>query len=202
MCGGSPATLSNLLKKQSCMSFFNLIDYARRQHRPIVLFPEGTTTNGRGLLQFIAPKMFDPWISELANEPKNTRSTVKLHIYALKYIYTDMSPSFTVGSKVKHLFQVVLQVRIIQALYIWLTSVAVPQYPWGKICPHFRLSDRPAEVLPDRLVEAPDWFHFCTYVSNDSHSKGRIVRQRQNFFCGLLWEEELKWETLIYSWSL
>ncbi|KAJ3091213.1 hypothetical protein HK102_001297 [Quaeritorhiza haematococci] len=59
---------------------------------PVVVFPEGTTSNGRGLLRFLP-------VFKNIDFAKH-----RIHIVAFRYDYEDFSPSFTVGSKFAHLF--------------------------------------------------------------------------------------------------
>ncbi|KAI8063401.1 uncharacterized protein B0P05DRAFT_555745 [Gilbertella persicaria] len=70
-----------------------------KQHKwgPVVVFPEGTTTNGRALLKF-APVFTDCHID-----------ASRYHIMAFKYEYGTMSPTFTVGSLLMHLFRLCSQ---------------------------------------------------------------------------------------------
>ncbi|KAH6567340.1 hypothetical protein BASA62_006163 [Batrachochytrium salamandrivorans] len=61
---------------------------------PIVLFPEGTTSNGRGLLKFM------PIFSKMNSEELG----IQFHIVGLKYIYDQWCPCYTVGGKLSHFF--------------------------------------------------------------------------------------------------
>ncbi|KAJ1548243.1 hypothetical protein HK096_007409 [Nowakowskiella sp. JEL0078] len=64
---------------------------------PIVVFPEGTTSNGRGLLKFL------PVLNSL------DLSKFRIQLIGLKYEFEEFSPSFTVGSKLFHMFGLLSQ---------------------------------------------------------------------------------------------
>ncbi|KAI8930343.1 hypothetical protein BC831DRAFT_440152 [Entophlyctis helioformis] len=66
---------------------------------PIVVFPEGTTSNGRGLLKFL-PVFKDVDLDEL---------NVQIHIVGLKYVYDEWCPTYTVGSRLSHAFWTLAQ---------------------------------------------------------------------------------------------
>jgi len=61
---------------------------------PIIIFPEGTTTNGKGLLKFLPVfKDFTP------------KDDITLHVYSIKYQFYGHNVSYTVGSKFIHLYK-------------------------------------------------------------------------------------------------
>ncbi|RKO91943.1 hypothetical protein BDK51DRAFT_23060, partial [Blyttiomyces helicus] len=66
---------------------------------PVVVFPEGTSSNGRGLLKFF------PVFSAI--EPEALKG--RLVILALKYSYEEFCPSFTVGNRLSHVFWLLCQ---------------------------------------------------------------------------------------------
>ncbi|ORX49387.1 hypothetical protein DM01DRAFT_1385086 [Hesseltinella vesiculosa] len=64
------------------------------QDRPIVVFPEATTTNGRALLKFASPLFEDFKVNDHHGG---------FHVMAFKYDYHYMSPTYTVGNQLIHL---------------------------------------------------------------------------------------------------
>ncbi|KAJ3046311.1 hypothetical protein HDV00_000125 [Rhizophlyctis rosea] len=66
---------------------------------PVVVFPEGTTSNGRGLLKFLP--VFDTWTLE--------KSAPKIHLVGFRYDYDEFAPSVTVGNTLSHLFWMLAQ---------------------------------------------------------------------------------------------
>ncbi|KAJ3048762.1 hypothetical protein HK097_010232 [Rhizophlyctis rosea] len=66
---------------------------------PVVVFPEGTTSNGRGLLKVLP--VFDTWT--------NDKASPKIHIIGFKYDYDEFAPSVTVGNTFSHLFWMLAQ---------------------------------------------------------------------------------------------
>ncbi|KAG1047897.1 hypothetical protein G6F46_011470 [Rhizopus delemar] len=63
---------------------------------PIVIFPEGTTTNGRALLKFV-PLSFDDV------------DLNRFHLLSFKYEYGSMPPTFTIGNQWIHFFKLCSQ---------------------------------------------------------------------------------------------
>jgi len=84
---------------EQCIPIHEAIEIAQRYHAPLVVFPEGTTTNGKTLLSFVAP-IFDGF--QLNKLPT-------FRVIGIKYEYEDFSPTFTVGSIVKHSLQLCCQ---------------------------------------------------------------------------------------------
>jgi 1-acyl-sn-glycerol-3-phosphate acyltransferase len=72
----------------------------RKSASPIVIFPEGTTSNGKAILSFL------PILSDLAL--KDLDSTVT--ILGLKYPYQNYCPAYTTGSKWWHFANLLGQV--------------------------------------------------------------------------------------------
>ncbi|ETV94872.1 hypothetical protein H310_11529 [Aphanomyces invadans] len=75
------ATVSNPLKLQ---------DVIRQASGPVVIFPEGTRSNGKAVLSFL------PVLDAL---PSSTR----IHLVAIRYEYKAIAPTHTCGSAVWHL---------------------------------------------------------------------------------------------------
>ena len=81
------------------MALLELAEWAKKNNAgPIVIFPEGTTSNGRGLLKFtsIFPE-------DLAKLP------FSLHVLGLRYSYTNFAPCFTASAPLSHIFQLCSQ---------------------------------------------------------------------------------------------
>ncbi|KAF9205825.1 hypothetical protein BGZ49_003460 [Haplosporangium sp. Z 27] len=70
---------------------FPLLEFVKTMHKngsgPVVIFPEGTTTNNRAILKFI-PIFKDCSVPE---------TSINISIIALKYDYRKFAPTFTVG---------------------------------------------------------------------------------------------------------
>ncbi|KAH7048876.1 hypothetical protein BKA57DRAFT_462535 [Linnemannia elongata] len=70
---------------------FPLLDFVKDIHKsgsgPVVIFPEGTTTNNRAILKFVP--IFKGW-----SVPE---TSIEIRIMALKYDYQKFAPTFTVG---------------------------------------------------------------------------------------------------------
>ncbi|KAK3811457.1 MAG: hypothetical protein J3R72DRAFT_463406 [Linnemannia gamsii] len=68
-----------------------LLDFVKDMHKkgsgPVVIFPEGTTTNNRAILKFVP--IFKDW-----SVPE---TSIEIKIMALKYDYQKFAPTFTVG---------------------------------------------------------------------------------------------------------
>ncbi|KAI8886061.1 hypothetical protein K501DRAFT_293046 [Backusella circina FSU 941] len=87
-------------KDETLYSVKELSRLAKQKHLgPIVVFAEGTTTNGRALLQF-APLFKDYAVTDKDGD---------FHIMAFKYDYGNMPPTFTVGNQFYHFFRLCSQ---------------------------------------------------------------------------------------------
>ncbi|KAG0200404.1 hypothetical protein BGX28_006526 [Mortierella sp. GBA30] len=84
-----------------------LLDFMKTMHKkgagPVVVFPEGTTTNNRAILKFV-PIFKDCCVPE---------TSIDISILALKYDYHKFAPTFTVGLnnsyRLGHLFRTCAQ---------------------------------------------------------------------------------------------
>ncbi|CAI2178118.1 16399_t:CDS:2 [Funneliformis geosporum] len=77
-----------------------LVSYAKsKRSRPIVIFPEGTTSNGRALLKF------NPIFKDVSI-PVND---FKIHIFTVRYDFENFSPTYTVGNKFWHFIRLCSQ---------------------------------------------------------------------------------------------
>ncbi|KAL6595934.1 hypothetical protein U3516DRAFT_646460 [Neocallimastix sp. 'constans'] len=84
-----------LKEEEGAVSLKDIIKESKEQKKgPIVVFPEGTTTNGKGLLKFLPVfKEFTP------------KDDITLHVYSIKYQFYGHNVSYTVGSKFVHFYQ-------------------------------------------------------------------------------------------------
>jgi len=80
---------------QGTMKLSEVIKYATSIGAPVVIFPEGGTTNGRALIQCL------PVLGESASSIPIS----KINVLGFKYEYENFSPSFTVGNSFIHLFK-------------------------------------------------------------------------------------------------
>ncbi|KAJ3193601.1 hypothetical protein HDU82_002760, partial [Entophlyctis luteolus] len=75
-----------------------ICDSARaRLSGPVVVFPEATTTNNRGLLQ---------WANVFGSVDA---SKYKIHVVGLRYLFRDFSPTYTIGGKANHMIGLAAQ---------------------------------------------------------------------------------------------
>ncbi|TPX31062.1 hypothetical protein SmJEL517_g05518 [Synchytrium microbalum] len=70
----------------------DVVKTAKSNGCSVAVFPEGTTSNGRGILRMT--KVFH------GLEPDK----VRVHVIGLKYEYEDFAPTFTVGNFIPHVF--------------------------------------------------------------------------------------------------
>lgn len=84
-----------LKEEENAVSLKDIIKESKEKKiGPIVVFPEGTTTNGRGLLKFLPVfKDFSP------------KDNINLHVYSIKYQFYGRNVSYTVGSKFVHMYK-------------------------------------------------------------------------------------------------
>ena len=69
--------------------------------RPVVVFPEGTTTNGSILLSL---------------SPVLAKISAPVHVMCFKYGALDFSPSYSFGKWWLHIFRLCVQVRVVLIL--------------------------------------------------------------------------------------
>jgi len=86
---------------EHCMPLHEAVLLARSYYAPLVVFPEGTTSNGKTLLSFVAP-VFDGYLGEKKQLPT-------CHVLGIRYECEDFSPTYTVGNPLKHLVQLCCQ---------------------------------------------------------------------------------------------
>merc|ERR1712232_452447 len=71
----------------------------RKQSGPVVVFPEGTNSNGKGLL-------------EMGSFMKNVSSDqLRTHVIGFKFYWHYCSPTYTVGSFISHLYTLCGQIK-------------------------------------------------------------------------------------------
>lgn len=111
LLGAFWSTISDApLSSAKASSLADVVEDARVSRKgPVVVFPEGTTTNGVVLLG----------CSPVFSHRFKLDATWHVHLIGFKYEYTDFSPVFTVGSFVVHLFKLCCQVyNTLQVRYV------------------------------------------------------------------------------------
>ncbi|KAJ3124160.1 hypothetical protein HK098_001334 [Nowakowskiella sp. JEL0407] len=108
--GSMPRKQVRELKGDAIMEFSENVKL--NNDGPIIIFPEGTTSNGRGLLKFL------PVLNGL------NFSKVRVQIFGLRYTYEEFSPTFTVDSKLIHAFWLSTQ---------FINFMEVKQLPYDEI---------------------------------------------------------------------
>ena len=89
--GAIQQTISdNKLTDKNSVPLSKIIEEGKRSGRPIILFIEGTTTNGKLLLSTY------PILDQLS-------ASVKYHVLAFKYEYENLNSAFTIGNAYSHL---------------------------------------------------------------------------------------------------
>lgn len=86
-------------------SLTSIMKYAKENHLgPVVLFPEGTSTNGRAVLRFqpVFPSDFE---SFLKNE------NLHIHLVGFRFEFKYFSPGFHFGNFYIHFFQLLNQMK-------------------------------------------------------------------------------------------
>ncbi|KAI9228869.1 MAG: hypothetical protein DHS80DRAFT_22911 [Piptocephalis tieghemiana] len=90
----------------TAMTLEEACSMARRKHQgPVVVFPEGTTSNGRALLAF-TQVLSGVQGAEGLGEGKGK---VGVHALILRYTYTITCPSYTVGNMALHALHILTQ---------------------------------------------------------------------------------------------
>ncbi|KAJ3325545.1 hypothetical protein HDU76_013138 [Blyttiomyces sp. JEL0837] len=80
---------------EDTLTIQELSDKARKEQTgPIVVFPEATTSNGRGLLQFTP--VFD--IKGVDIE----KMIPRIHLFGFRFDFEDYAPTYTIGGKLSH----------------------------------------------------------------------------------------------------
>ncbi|KAJ8323753.1 hypothetical protein BDV3_001777 [Batrachochytrium dendrobatidis] len=80
------------------------VDFIKKYNKsscvaPIVIFPEGTTSNGRGLLKFM----------NVFKDMNPDELDIQIHVTGIKYVYNQWCPCYTVGNKYIHFFWTLAQ---------------------------------------------------------------------------------------------
>ncbi|KAL0090755.1 hypothetical protein J3Q64DRAFT_1013733 [Phycomyces blakesleeanus] len=95
LCGSTPimSAADAGVDKKDLWTLKELAKKAKEQHwGPVIVFPEGTPSNGRALLQF----------SPIFKDFKSTDRGIAIHGMAFKYEYSNLPPSYTVGNMFFH----------------------------------------------------------------------------------------------------
>ncbi|KAI9325868.1 hypothetical protein DFJ73DRAFT_867994 [Zopfochytrium polystomum] len=83
-----------------------------KQLGPIVVFPEATTTNGRGLIRF-TPVLEQIWSFDGkpagADASAAASAPPRVHVHGIRYDYEEYCPSYTVGGKLSHVIGLAAQ---------------------------------------------------------------------------------------------
>jgi len=90
--------------------------------RPVVLFPEGTTTNGRGILE---------WSIDLSSElGESLPSNIDVDMIGVRYMWKNFCVCFTTGTVLSHFWGLLLQmynvIQIKQTLSISMPCAQLP----------------------------------------------------------------------------
>lgn len=84
----------------------NIMKYARDNGAgPVVVFPEGTTTNGKGILRFVAgifPDDFDNFLK---------KENLSVHLVGFHYEATPINPAYHIEGFYRHFYQIATQFR-------------------------------------------------------------------------------------------
>ncbi|KAJ3241875.1 hypothetical protein HDU81_009737 [Chytriomyces hyalinus] len=99
-CGQHPSHLSEHTKSETTLP--NLIESCRKQNKPVVLFPEATTSNNRALLR---PAVDMNALFSGVQLPKQ-----RVHVITFKYVFQEFSPAYNIGGKLSHLIGLCSQV--------------------------------------------------------------------------------------------
>lgn len=91
---GASGALDSPVAPADTVCLSEAIDAARRRRQPVVLLAEGTTTNGRAVLEF------DSATFDSLTEPQRTSLAVELVL--CQYPAQHFSPTFPVGSAFSH----------------------------------------------------------------------------------------------------
>jgi len=139
-----------LKEEEGAVSLKDIIKKSKEKKTgPIVVFPEGTTTNGKGLLKFLPVfKDFSP------------KDELVLHVYSIKYQFYGHNVSYTVGSKFSHLYK--LCTKIHHAMSVKYLSAEESQF-----------NDIAAQAdLPNSVVEGQLGAHVSKLI-------GQVLRIRK-----------------------
>lgn len=79
----------------------------RNRWGPVVVFPEGTTSNGKALLKFS-----DVIDSSSTLVSVMEKSKLHLHVVGLRYEFSNVSPTYTVGSLFGHVYSLCTQFSV------------------------------------------------------------------------------------------
>ncbi|CAG8436913.1 10110_t:CDS:2 [Scutellospora calospora] len=106
---------------------------------PIIIFPEGTTSNGRALLKFV------PIFKGLSLPIKD----FSIHVLSIRYEYENFSPTYTVGNKFWHFIRLCSQYY--NVLHI---KILAPEESLSS--PNFAVPAARSSVLPSPSITQDD----------------------------------------------
>ncbi|TPX46624.1 hypothetical protein SeMB42_g02962 [Synchytrium endobioticum] len=134
---------------------------------PIVVFAEGTTSNGRGILRMT--KVFEHL------DPSKT----KIHVIGLKYDYDDFAPTFTVGNFLTHVFVMACQwVNTLEVRYLIGEEADVQ----AKLPPNYTLS-------PDEGIIGTQVANLLNHATRLRQISSLGVKEKQEFIAYYLERE-------------
>ncbi|KAJ3409555.1 hypothetical protein HDU80_000049 [Chytriomyces hyalinus] len=99
-CGQHPSHLSDHTKSETTLP--SLIESCRKLNKPVVLFPEATTSNNRALLR---PAVDMNALFSGVQIPKQ-----RVHVITFRYVFQEFSPAYILGGKLSHLIGLCSQV--------------------------------------------------------------------------------------------
>ena len=170
----SPSSSNKSNKKQSGELLSDVVKFAKDNNLgPVCVFPESTTSNGRGILRY--QKVFDDKLNKvLAGQPSS-----KVHIIGFKYNYQHFSPAFHIWFNsmdfYQHLMESMFQihndmvVRIVDGVSAKAEEeVDATAAKWSPLVSRQTLANLVGPSLElnyERKQEFLDYYHKNTYLN-------------------------------------